>query len=188
MWQARCFRAIGGTSHMQNISRSFYLLLALACFVFATVTTDYDHAVDFSKYHTYSWIKVKVEDPLWEDRVMGAVDAQLVAKGWTKVAGSGDASVAAFGSTHTRKTLQTWYDDFGGGWHWHGFGSGMATTIEEETPVGTLMVDIFDTPSQKLIWRGIASGTLTGKPEKDEKKMDKAVNEMFKKFPPRPTS
>jgi hypothetical protein len=84
--------------------------------------------------------------------------------------------------------LQTWYDDFGGGWHWHGFGSGMATTIEEETPVGTLMVDIFDTPSQKLIWRGIASGTLTGKPEKDEKKMDKAVTEMFKKFPPRPTS
>jgi hypothetical protein len=32
--------------------------------------------VDISKYHTYSWIKVKVEDPLWEDRVMGAVDAQ----------------------------------------------------------------------------------------------------------------
>lgn len=53
----------------------------------------------------------------------------------------------------------------------------MATTIEEETPVGTLMEDIFDTPSQKLIWRGIASGTLTGKPEKDEKKMDKAVTE-----------
>jgi hypothetical protein len=166
---------------------SSVLVLAIACIAFAAVSTDYDHSTDFAKYHTYSWIKVKVEDPLWEDRVMRTVDAQLVAKGWAKVPANGDASLAAYGSTRTKKTLETWYEGFGGGWFWRGFGgTGLATTVMEDTPVGTLIIDIFDTPSQKLIWRGVASDTLTGKPEKDEKKMNKAVTDMFKKFPPQP--
>ena len=160
------------------------LLLACACILLASVKTDYNHSVDFKKYSTYSWIKVSVEDPLWEDRVMRAVDMQLTAKGWSKAPANGDASVAAYGSTRTRKTLETWYTGFGGGWGWRGFDDGLATTTVDETPVGTLMVDIFDTPTKKLIWRGIATDTLTGKPEKDEKKLQKDVAEMFKKFPP----
>ena len=160
------------------------LLLVCACILWAKVGVDYSHSIDFSKYKTYSWIKVSVEDPLWEDRVMHAVDAQLAAKGWTKVPENGDATVAAYGSTHTRKTLETWYTGFGGGWYWHGFDDGMATTTVQETPVGTLMVDIFDGATKKLIWRGVTSDTLSGKPDKDEKKMEKAVAEMFKKFPP----
>jgi predicted outer membrane lipoprotein len=164
----------------------FPLLFACAFAVLATVKTDHSHSVDFSHYKTYSWIKISVEDPLWEDRVTRAVDSQLSAKGWTKVDSDGDAAVAAYGSTHTQKTLQTWYDGFGGGWYWRGFGDGLATTTVQETPVGTLMIDIFDGPTKKLIWRGVASDTLSGKPEKDEKKMDKAVAEMFKNFPPAP--
>ncbi len=162
------------------------LLLACACMMFATVKTDYSHSVDLGHYRTYSWIKVSIEDPLWEDRVTRAVDSQLSAKGWTRVPSGGDAAVAAYGSTHNQKTLQTWYDGFGGGWRWRGFGDGLATTTEEDTPVGTLMVDIFDSSTQKLIWRGVASDTLSGKPDKDEKKMDKAVAAMFKNFPPPP--
>jgi hypothetical protein len=164
----------------------FLLLLACACVVFATVKTDYSHSVDFGHYKTYSWIKVSVQDPLWEDRITRAVDSQLSAKGWTRVPDGGDAAVAAYGSTRTEKTLQTWYDGFGGGWFWSGFGDGLATTTVQRTPVGTLMIDIFDSSTKKLIWRGVASDTLSGKPEKDEKKMDKAVAEMFKNFPPQP--
>jgi hypothetical protein len=162
------------------------VLLTCAWVALATVKTDYSHSVDFGRYKTYSWIKVSVEDPLWEDRIARAVDSQLSGKGWTKVESGGDAAVAAYGSTRNQKTLQTWYDGFGGGWFWHGFNDGFATTTVQETPVGTLMVDIFDSSNKKLIWRGIATDTLSGKPDKDEKKMDKAVTEMFKKFPPSP--
>jgi hypothetical protein len=168
---------------MKQYFGKLFLVLIAAGVALATVTTDYSRSADFSHYKTYSWIKISVEDPLWEDRISAAVDSQLTAKGWTKVPVDGDAAVAAYGSTHTQKTLQTWYEGFGGRWFWHGFGDGMATTTVEETPVGTLMVDIFDSATNKLIWRGIASDTLSGKPEKDEKKMDKAVTEMFKKFP-----
>ena len=107
----------------KHVGKLLLSMLAGACIVFATVVTDYDHAVDFHKYKTYSWIKVKVDDPLWEDRITRAIDTQLVAKGWGKVPMNGDAAVAAFGSVHEKKTLETWYSGFGGGWRWHGLPS-----------------------------------------------------------------
>lgn len=163
-------------------------LLIFAVCAFAKTTVDYDHSVNFGKYHTYSWIGVNVQEPLWNDRITRAVDGQLTAKGWTKVASGGDASISAVGATHTQQSLDTWYSGgFGGGWFhrgWWGGGPGIATTTVENTPIGTLHIDIFDTATKKLIWHGDASDTLSAKPEKNEMKMEKAVAELFKKFPP----
>jgi hypothetical protein len=36
-----------------------------------------------------------------------------------------------------------------------------------------------------LIWRGTASDTISDTPERNEKNLDKAVDKMFKKFPPK---
>jgi hypothetical protein len=54
--------------------------------------------------------------------IRAAVDAQFAAKGWAKVAEGGDAAVAAFGSTHKKPRLETFYEGFGGGWFWRGCG------------------------------------------------------------------
>jgi hypothetical protein len=61
---------------------------------------------------------------------------------------------------------------------------GLATTTVEKVPVGTLIVDIYDTQSEHLIWRGEAGEQLSEKPDKDTKKLEKAVDKMFAKFPP----
>jgi hypothetical protein len=173
-------------------------LLLLGCAVsvvclFAKVTTDYDHKANFGSYHTYSWLGVNVQEPLWKDRITSAVDAQLMAKGWQKVASGGDTTVSAVGSTHNEQTLDTFYTGtggFGGGWGhrgWWGGGIGGpidATTTVENTPVGTLHIDIFDGRSKNVIWHATMSETLSSKPEKNEEKMQKAVEEAFKKFPP----
>jgi hypothetical protein len=168
---------------------STILLLGATTLLLAKVNTDYDHAADWSRYHSFSWIKVQAEDPLWNDRISAAVNSELAAKGWQMVPSGGDASVSAYGSTHNQKTLQTWYDGFGGGWGWRrgwiGGGPDLATTTVENTAVGTLMVDIFDTQTKKLIWRGSSSDTLSGKPEKNEEKLRKSVADMFKNFPPK---
>jgi Domain of unknown function (DUF4136) len=92
----------------------------------------------------------------------------------------GDAAVSAFGATHNQQTLQTFYDGFGGGWFWRGFGGpDLATTTVQNTPVGTLVVDIFDA-------RGNSEKTLSDKPDKNEKKLEESVQAMFKHFPPAP--
>jgi hypothetical protein len=63
----------------------------------------------------------------------------------------------------------------------------MATTTVDNIPVGTLVIDMYDTSTKQLVWRGLATDQLSDKPDKDTKKLEKAVNKMFDKFPPRPS-
>jgi hypothetical protein len=91
--------------------------------------------------------------------------------------------------TQDHRTLNTYYDSFGGGWGWGrwggGFGNrfGESTTREETYTVGTLVVDLFDTNSKKLIWRGAASNTLSDKSDKNIKTLNSDVQRMFEHFP-----
>ena len=147
------------------------------------VTTDYDHQANFERYHTYYWAKVHTEDPLWESRIMNAVDKELQAKGWEKQQSGGDVAITAVGATKNQQTYQTFYDGFGG-WRWGGFGDTTATTTVQNTRVGTLIVDMYDAQNKHLLWRGVAQDTLSDKPEKNENKLEKATDKMFKHFPP----
>ncbi len=44
-------------------------------------------------------------------------------------------------------------------------------------------MDVFDVNTKKLIWQGVATGTVNEKPEKREKSIPKAVGKLMKKFP-----
>ena len=88
----------------------------------------------------------------------------------------------AVGATQNQQEYQTFYDVMGG-WRWGGFGN-MATTTVQDYKVGTLVVDMYDARNKHLIWRGSASDTLSKDPEHNEKNLGKAVDKMFKKFPP----
>ena len=146
------------------------------------VKTDYDHSANFAQYKTYSWEKVQTKDPLMVDRIKDAVNGALTAKGWTQVASDGDVSVVAMEITKNQQTLNTFYDGFGGGWRWGGFGD--ATTTTETYKVGTLVVDLFDATAKNLIWRGSSSDTLSNNPDKNTKDLDKEVKKIFAHFPP----
>ena len=62
---------------------------------------------------------------------------------------------------------------------------GETTTTVQNYRVGTLVLDMYTTNDKHLIWRGTASDTLSDNPERNEKNLDKAVDKMFKKFPPK---
>src|ERR1700719_1053690 len=169
------------------------LILMGVMFVFAgrlsaqQVKTDYDHNANFTQYKTYSWEQVKTKDPLFVDRIKSAVNAALTSKGWTEVPSGGDVSIIAIQTTQDQQTLNTFYDGFGGGWGWRRFGGGGfgdATTTTETYQVGTLVIDLFDTKTKQLIWRGSSSDTLSNNSDKNIKNLDKGVEKMFKQFPP----
>jgi hypothetical protein len=85
--------------------------------------------------------------------------------------------------TRTHRTLNTYYNGFGGGWRWRG-GLGEATTTEYTCRVGTLVVLLFDSNTKQLIWRGSLMDALTDKSDKNIKKLDNGVEKMFVHFPP----
>jgi hypothetical protein len=174
--------------HLRTYISAIAVLLALTLAGFADdIHTDYDKKANFERYHTYAWHKVKASNSLWEQRIADSVDKDLQAKGWQKVeeGSNPDVMVSAVGATQDKQEYQTFYDNFGPGWGWRGWGrpyEGRTQVIDYQ--VGTLVVDLYDNNSKQLIWRGTASNTLSSKPEKNEKKLEKAVDKMFDKFPP----
>jgi hypothetical protein len=165
-----------------------FLMVLLGSAFGQHIQTDFDHQANFSRYKTYSWQEVKASNSLWDARIKEAVNAQLAAKGWTQVDNGADVAIVAIKTTQTEKTLQTFYDGFGGGWRWRGFGGfGESTTTEQDYKEGTLVVDMYDASTKQLIWRGSAEDMLSDKAEKNEKNLDKGVVKMFKSFPPRST-
>lgn len=147
------------------------------------IKTDFDHSTNFSSYRTYMWIKEpKTENPLNRERIMNAVNAQLQAKGLRLVTSGADLGVSANTATKQQQTLQSFYDDFPG-WGWRRWGP-VTTTVETYT-VGTLVVDLFDTKTKQVKWWGKATDTVSEKPEKNAKKLDEAVQKIFKDYPPK---
>jgi hypothetical protein len=180
---------------VMKLQRVLFTILTLIgmTFLFAgkssaqQVKTDYDREANFGQYKTYSWEHVNTRDPLLVDRIKDSVNAALAAKGLTQVDSGGDVSIVAMEITRNQQTLNTFYDGLGGGWGWRRFGGGgfgEATTTTETYKVGTLVVDLFDTKTKKLLWRGMSSDTLSNNSDKNIKNLDKGVEKMFKQFPP----
>ena len=160
------------------------ILIALCCAgVAQEVHTDHDKSANFERYHTYYWAKVQTSNPLWQQRIQDAVDKDLQAKGWQRSEGSGDVALTAVGSAHDQQEYQTFYHGLGS-WRGGGFGPEASTTVENYR-VGTLVLDMYDTQSKRLVWRGTATDTLSEKPESNEKKLDKSVDKLFEHFPPK---
>lgn len=153
------------------------------------VSVDYDKAYDFSKLKTYSiTIGTTSGNPLSEKRVITEIDETLAAKGWTKVDQTkSDAVVVLHGASEKKQRLDAFYSGGYGGWGyrgWGGMGMGSTTVTATDYKVGTLVVDIFEAKSKALVFRGTASDELSDKAEKNQKKIAKAADKMFKDFPP----
>jgi hypothetical protein len=124
-----------------------YLRCARRClcgkWIAQQVQIHFDKHVSFAQYKTYSWKKVQVSNTLWESRIKDAVDSQLAAKGWKEVDDNGDVVVVAIGTTNIQRSLDTFYNGFGGGgWRWRGFGGyGTSTTTQRDYKEGTLVVE-----------------------------------------------
>jgi hypothetical protein len=153
------------------------------------VKTDFDKDANFGAIKTFAvQIGTAWGNPLSEKRVVSEFEEALTAKGWTKTeAAKADAVVVLHGATDKEKTLNTFYSGGYGGYGWRGWGGGgmgTATTTTSEYLVGTLVADIFDARTKALIFRGTATDELSDKPEKNQKKLAKATDKMFKDFPP----
>ncbi len=146
------------------------------------VSVDFDRTYDYSKVKTFGiQIASSWGNPLGEKRVLDEVSGELVGKGWVKSdEGTPDAMVMIHGATENKRRLNAMYS--GGGWRFGGTGS----IQEQDYTVGTLIVDIFDSGTKALLFRGTAQDELATSVDKNTKKLDKATTKMFKDFPPVP--
>lgn len=169
------------------------LCLALAVtLALAGVTVDYDKEADLTKYKTYAWKEgTPAQNPLNEERVHKAVEAALQKHGLAKVEGA-QPDLYVFTHVSSKGSQQVHIDSFGyGGYYgWGGWGPwGPTTSVNVQNVVeGMLIVDLVDSATNKLAWRGVATKTMfpDTKPEKIEKLINKSVADMFYDYPPTP--
>jgi hypothetical protein len=162
------------------------LVLSAGCDL--STTMDYDQDVDFSAIKTYSWAGEKPNDvtDMAHKRLVGAVDDQLQMKGLTLSESNPDVFIVYYGEHDEQVVANTNHYGYGYGPGWYGGGMGMSssTTTVSTFTVGTLVVDMFSADKKELIWRGTVSGTINDDPQKNLKLVQKAVEKLFKKYPP----
>ncbi len=167
------------------MAAGFGLALAATTGMAQDVKTNSMPGTDFSKYHTYKWVKIpnaKYPNQIVDTQVMNSVDSQLATKGLTKADGDNADLYVGYQVSVQQQTQWNAYG-MGGGYRW---GGGMATAEESTINIGTLVLDMYDTSTKDLIWTGRATKTLNPNkdPAKNQKNLDKAMAKLLKDFPP----
>lgn len=163
------------------------------------VDVDYAHREDFSKVATYKWGKNKgqLPDTLEDDHIRNKIDRTLQSKGLRRVdSGPADLVVTYQATMMTQQEVDTYQDDpdiglgygwgwgMGWGWGWGddaGYSSSQVVNIRK----GDLLVDMANPATKKIVFRDYSSGAFHADPVKEDKLLSKALDKMFKNFPPK---
>jgi hypothetical protein len=174
------------------------------------VNIDFDRDADFTKYNTYAYqVCHRIENPLVDNRIVKELESRIAMKGLIRAEAGADVNVTYHSSTSEEFAVDTnsWGYGFGSGWSWgHGggyFGNGggylghgggysghgvggpiSSTTTVRKYTRGTLVIDIWDARTKQLLWRGTATDTVSENPEKNDNNLKKAMDKMFRKYPP----
>ncbi len=165
-----------------------------------SVNTDYNPGAvaAIQEYRTYSWLPepregrgadTRVNNPITIQRIKTGIDQALQEKGYQKVESGGDFKVGWHGAIKDETNYTTYNDYYGygwGGWGYGGWGTTTSTTTAYTIQQGSLIVDVVDSRSNELVWRGLAQAEVgqAGSPEERQARINEACQKLFAKFPP----
>ena len=184
---------------MKKIYLTLFILPLLAGCSDTTFTADYDKTVDFTKYKSlsyYGWAKDsdKVLNEFDKERIEGAFAMEFMNRG-IELKQSGGEIVVSLYIVIDQKTSTTAYTThmggggwgYGPGWGW-GMGHSQTTYNDYDYFVGTLVCDVFDAESKKLVWQAVVSGEIDSNPKNRERNIPRVVRELMKKYPVKPAN
>jgi hypothetical protein len=181
------------------MNRTMVLLLALACAVSPgiahRVRVDFDHGSHFSRFRTYRWVPAKAApsgevqlsaqfpNQLMQQRVVTFIDEALSARGLRRVETGGDLLISSYMNVTETPQFTTVTNGTGFGWGWDG-GSAVSVTTVQPIVTGTLVVDMTDARQNQLVFQGVSRATISSRPSRNTRRLSKAINEIFEKYPP----
>jgi len=158
------------------------------------VTIDYAHDFDFEAIKTFQYVDTKESDvkgnAIMAQRVEDMIKKELREGGGTEVSENPDIYVTYHFTSQENTSYNTTsmgyggYGGYYGGWGgWGGMGGmGTSTTYATTYTEGTLIIDLYDPESKKLVWRGTGTVTVKDKPEKQVKQVDKILTKIGAKW------
>jgi Domain of unknown function (DUF4136) len=186
--------------------RSASVLAVFACTIAYAqdVRTNYMPGTDFSKYHNYAWVD-EVQgvplvgarpDQIMDAQVKQAIDSQMSAKGFAKVAEASKADLLLGYQLKIdqEKQVNGFGDNLGGwgglgGWgKWAGSSFGSFSAATSTNYIGMWVVGMYDPAVKKLVWIGAAQHAIepSKKQAKNVERLNKGAQKLLKNFPPGP--
>ena len=154
------------------------------------VSSHVERGLDITKYHTYDWGPADAlptgdprldKDPFFKDHVEGAIEKSMAATGLERVTtGPPDLRIHYHANISERIDIDRVDRDRG-----YCTGEGCTPPVVSYE-AGTLVIDVIDARTNKLIWRGWAQNTVKGMLENQDtmaRRIDDAVTRMFARFP-----
>lgn len=150
----------------------------------------FDEKVDFSNYKTFAFDKSGARNPYVNILIVEAVERELTSRGLTKVNADPDLKVVYLAATVPNLQVQNvpFYHVVNPAY------SGMvgsATMNMWDVTTGTLVVDLWDQKTDRIVFRGTITDVLQRAPSADlqadakivSKPINKGVAKIFKKYP-----
>lgn len=163
--------------------------LAAAGCVRMEVDTQFDPQASFDGMTTWAWMPDRPPDAatgraFLERMITGAIRSELEGNGYTEAAyEQADLWVNYQLATGQGLDVRTSYDPYGRN---VGIGPDVWVDTEETFYVdGTLIIDILEPDSRRLLWRGVASEAIRADPEDAQGAIDKAARALLERFPPK---
>jgi uncharacterized protein DUF4136 len=150
----------------------------------------FDEKVDFSTFKTFAFDKEGARNPYVNTLIVEAIERELTSRGLTKVNSDPDLKVAYLAATVPNLQVQNvpFYHVVNPAY------SGMvgsATMNMWDVTTGTLVIDLWDRRSDRVVFRGTITDVLQRAPSADlqadakivSKPINKGVAKIFKKYP-----
>ncbi|MCP4293419.1 MAG: DUF4136 domain-containing protein [bacterium] len=188
---------------MTSISRWISTLVTIALLAFflsgcstISVNYDYDTTTNFNQYKTFSWAPDKTATTpqdanqaiqgggLLSQRIRKSVGNQLEIKGLSHAENNGDILVVIHLGSQDKIQVTNWGYNYSN-YYWGGFG-GRQMDVYQYTE-GRLIIDLVDSKSMELIWRGTGSGAVDNRqqsPDEIQRRIDDVVAQIMVNYPP----
>jgi hypothetical protein len=174
---------------MKRILVPTMIFFLIGCSPDIAIHTDYDPDYDLWTFRTFDWgQKVNIEEgqnplhynELNDKRIKSAVQDQMSTRGYLLTDTRPDLILHYHIIVKDKSTLVTDGYGYNYGPYWTRMETNLYTYRE-----GTLILDLMDTNTNRLVWRGWAVSPLESSytPEKIDRLIRTAVARIFKKFP-----
>lgn len=173
-----------------------FIAIALGGCASQKVDWDFDPGRPVEGLKSYRWMEKKEDlqkmgyqfDALMDQRVQDAVDRTLKLRGYQRLAPSSSAEadflVNYLTSTKTRREEHQVTTSFGYGFSPWGLGLSTDTRVQEYEE-GTLIIDVIDPATKKVIWRGRSKARIKDNlsPQERTARINEAVSNILEGFP-----
>lgn len=155
------------------------LLAGLCAPTTPAVELEFDDAADFTSYRTYAWRDgTPAQRPSMQELITGAIEHELQDKGLVPVEEGPDLWVVAY-ILVDRHTLEELSDPAK-----FEFWTGVTSVDAYQLQAGSLLIDLVDSATERIVWRCLTSGTVKGSAKKIQKKLPKMIGKMLDGYPP----